>query len=94
MAWEKRDGPIQYGSQNTQNTPIDMDSPPAVGDIALLLTKDGYEFNVEIKSVAETGLLSGVVTSIGPVPAIEASGINRCDNVEFHETDIHRLARA
>ena len=94
MAWEKREGSIQYGSKNIQNTPIDMDSPPAVGDIALLLTKDGYEFNVEIKSVAETGLLSGVVSSIGIVPEIEASGTNRYDTVEFHETDIHRLERA
>lgn len=71
------------------NLPIDMNSPPVIGEIARL-TKKGYEFDIEIQDTSREAL-SGVVTRIGPQPAIEAAGIKRGDVVSFYTGHIHAL---
>lgn len=87
MTWDKHEGSKNF----VGNVPVDMNSPPAVGETARL-TKDGYEFDVEIEGT--TGAeLSGVVTRIGPQPAVEAAGIKRGDTVSFHAVHVHTLYR-
>lgn len=88
MTWDNHDGSMHF----VGNVPIDMNSPPTTGETARL-TKGGYEFDVEIKD-ASGAALSGVVTRIGPQPAIEAAGIKRGDIVSFHTDHIHTLYRA
>lgn len=88
MTWDKHEGSKHYVGK----VPLDMNSPPAVGETARL-TKEGYEFDVEIKGVSGPSL-SGVVTRIGPEPAIEAAGIKRGDAVSFQAIHIHTLYRA
>lgn len=88
MTWDKHEGTKHFCG----NAPVDMNSPPAIGETARL-TKDGYEFDVEIKEISGSEL-SGVVTRIGPQPAIEAVGIKRGDAVNFQAVHIHTLYRA
>ena len=88
MTWDRHEGSKHF----VANVPVDMNSPPAVGDTARL-SKDDYEFDVEITAISGAEL-SGTVTRIGPQPAIEAAGIKRGDTVSFNSVHIHTLYRA
>ncbi len=88
MNWDERIGSIHYiGPQH----PIDMDSPPAVGDL-VDLTMLHHEFRVEITGV-EGDSFTGVVCHIGREPAIEAAGVKRGNTVTFKKSSIKALHR-
>lgn len=86
--WDENGGPIIYAG----DIPIDMNSPPFIGDEVRLQYK-GYEFDVTIEEEGD-GEFSGAVIRIGPVPSIEAEGISRGDYVSFCEDHVLQLARA
>lgn len=85
MTWDKHEGSSHFSG----SVPLDMNAPPAVGETAQL-TKEGYEFDVEIKEISGTEL-SGVVTRIGPPSTLEAAGIKRGDTISFQTVHIHTL---
>ena len=88
MSWDKRIGSIHYFGP----MPIDIDSPPAVGDHAGL-TKLGHKFHVEITKISGDSFTGIVRRIIGQAPALEAAGVHRGDTVTFSEGNIQELHR-
>lgn len=71
--------------------PIDMSSPPAIGDL-VDLTKLDYEFHVEIADIAGDSF-TGFVCLVGQSLTIEDVCIKRGDTVSFKEINIKALHR-
>lgn len=88
MNWDTHEGVKHFFG----SSPVDMDSPPSVGETASL-TKNGCAFDVMIDVVSD-GDLFGVVQRISRGTVQETYGIKLGDHVHFQIAHIHTLHRA
>lgn len=90
MPWSSNNDVIHYIPPSEGI--IDTTSPITPGQ-SVQLRKDGNEFKVLV-TVAVGGAYEGTVTSIGPIPCLEANGVNRGQSVTFNKAHVFRVYRS
>lgn len=87
MNWDENTFGITYSG----SLPLDSSSPPAIGNVVRLKCEE-IDFEVSINSIDGTSYV-GTVQAIGPIPEIEALGIQRGEEVEFQYKHIKSISR-
>lgn len=90
MCWATNHDVIHYISSSDED--IDATSPITPGE-SVLLRKAENEFKALVVT-SEGNIFKGTVLSIGPIPTLEAQGINRGQTITFGQQNVFRVYRA